>query len=84
MFRSGPQRGAVAGDESQCGRVGRSLAPEGRISDTLAQGWNWTPSIISPRLLLMTSAYHGVIGEWVDEWQIFCGVVGENRSSEPG
>lgn len=25
-----------------------------------------------------------VIGEWVDEWQIFCGVVGENRSSEPG
>lgn len=25
-----------------------------------------------------------VIGEWVDEWQIFCGVVGDNRRSEPG
>jgi hypothetical protein len=47
------------------------------------RGWNGTPSLISPRLLLMTASVMGNRGVG-DGWQVFCGVVGKNRRPEPG
>ena len=60
MFRSNAQRAEEPLRAMSLRAARRPLLGAGRSDFRhTSQAWNRTPSIISPRLLLMTSAYHG-------------------------